>query len=723
MSFLSFLGGRGRRVAAQAQLQRAASVAVEALEQRAYLSITTFYDTDFEPNSELPGADNGATAVWSSTKKSVAPVAQTTFLGDFGKQTVSLNLSNLAAHDELTISFDLYLLRTWDGNYTGSGFGPDFWGFKVDGATLLNSTFSNKFKPEFPNTLNQNQGFGGQDSPNGNFAAGTGAIAKRTLGYNVGANESMDAVYRFTYTIAHTASTAMLSFVGAPNQSLGDESWGLDNITVTGNRIVPQVSAVVMDEDADEQDQLNTATLRLQAEGLGSEESVTVYFELSGAASADVDYLTSQLPITHVSGNLYSTTISGGSEYTDLTFVAEYDSDPEGDEDITITIVDDPNASIDGPSYTVKEDFESASAVIMDGFVSVSIKADKNTRVAPEGPSSSTVRVTLTRSGMPLDQPLDVTVKITGTSDNPATVRGEGADISAPHGSEIAEDGTLVVRIEAGKRDRVLDLTIVNDGKAEGLEEMTIEVLTNPAKNMNKVKRWIAENQYITIWDAQKNNWFGAQADAFSEKVIAAVKSFANQFEYKLSKPNAEAGLKSNTIFMDVPEGAVAAYQPDAAVEQQRVQLVNDLREGLIGPHPGGQELFTNFAIDRFKAIQGNRGRVYSHEMISAIFSMQEVTVRPGNTAITDAGLRNVAWNPDENIEGGGGAMNLAHEFVHIFADIPGGQDNERKVTNGENQVRWEVGINPRKQRGDWWVGGFSALGKLITVEPIKKAQ
>jgi hypothetical protein len=38
------------------------------------------------------------------------------FLGEFGSQAITLTLQDLPDHSLVTITFDLYLIRSWDGN-------------------------------------------------------------------------------------------------------------------------------------------------------------------------------------------------------------------------------------------------------------------------------------------------------------------------------------------------------------------------------------------------------------------------------------------------------------------------------------------------------------------------------------------------------------------------------------------------------------------------------
>ena len=172
------------------------------------------YSTDFE---------TGVGSEWSSVRTDVTPSGRK-FFGRFGNQTVTLTLVGLPAHASLGISFDLYIINSWDGN--DPTWGPDIWQAEVVGDRLLKRTTfawpSSDARQAYPASY-----------PGGTtYPSGTRAAEKNTLGY-VYAGFSMDSVYQMTFPIAHAADAVAFQFSAAGLQNIGDESWGLDNVMVT----------------------------------------------------------------------------------------------------------------------------------------------------------------------------------------------------------------------------------------------------------------------------------------------------------------------------------------------------------------------------------------------------------------------------------------------------------------------------------------------------------
>lgn len=190
------------------------------------------YINDFE--RATPGAVG-----WSDYRHEVAPNGFQ-FLGQYGNDRLTLTVGCLPAHTAVYLSFDLYIIRSWDGNVThytkGEPVGPDHWKLSVqDGQTLLDTTFANW--PTFPNKVNFTQAYPG-NFPTGSYPAETGSVAFGRLGYK-SFGVSQDSDYHISRMIPHvgdgisTGTYITLVFEGSGLQPLYDESWGLDNVMVT----------------------------------------------------------------------------------------------------------------------------------------------------------------------------------------------------------------------------------------------------------------------------------------------------------------------------------------------------------------------------------------------------------------------------------------------------------------------------------------------------------
>ena len=206
-------------------------VAVDALRAEA----VEVYFNDFETSI---GAE------WSSTggtlKRVISPNNRE-FLGrdityGLSNETVSLNLTGLPSHMQVTVSFDLYTIQSWDG--LGSN-GLEIWTLKADAATLLNTTFSN--------LTGKNQSYPGW-YPGGNNPPQTGATEINALGYTFYG----DAVYHLTYTFLHLKNSLNVNFIATALQAITDESWGIDNVSVSVARNCSELVPTITGTDADD---------------------------------------------------------------------------------------------------------------------------------------------------------------------------------------------------------------------------------------------------------------------------------------------------------------------------------------------------------------------------------------------------------------------------------------------------------------------------------------
>jgi len=162
-------------------------------------------------------------AEWSTVKRSTTPTGGRQFLGEFNNETVTLALTDLPAHSNLHVSFDLFIIGTWDGNASPG----DIWALHVGGGpVVMNTTFS-LFTPP-----GQNQAY--PDSfPGGNNPLRTGAVENDTLGYSFG-GVPMNAVYHISQTISHSTKNLELRFSASNLEAITAESWGIDNFKVSG---------------------------------------------------------------------------------------------------------------------------------------------------------------------------------------------------------------------------------------------------------------------------------------------------------------------------------------------------------------------------------------------------------------------------------------------------------------------------------------------------------
>jgi len=156
------------------------------------------------------------------------------FGGDFLRSatgnTVTLNLTGLPAHDTITLEFLFAAIDSLDGSGTFPA--GDFFRIVFDGATLFSESFANA-------TASQIQSY---DPPLGV------ELARRVdLGFSGPGSFFTDSAYnlgadpRFA-NFAHTGSTATIQFFifGEGNQSLTDESWAMDNLSVSVTTVQPQ---------------------------------------------------------------------------------------------------------------------------------------------------------------------------------------------------------------------------------------------------------------------------------------------------------------------------------------------------------------------------------------------------------------------------------------------------------------------------------------------------
>ncbi len=146
---------------------------------------------------------------WSDTTRFDSSVATfTRFSGRFSNidapSSQTLTLPTLAGAD-YTVTFDLYIIDSWDGN---SSPGPDYFVVDIDGVESFRHTF---------NTFGDNQSYPEDPEFRQNYGWGTWA----------------DSIYRGV-SISFTAADGdtPITFFSENLQGITDESWGIDNVRV-----------------------------------------------------------------------------------------------------------------------------------------------------------------------------------------------------------------------------------------------------------------------------------------------------------------------------------------------------------------------------------------------------------------------------------------------------------------------------------------------------------
>src|SRR4051812_43609247 len=131
---------RERSTARGPARRRSFRPALSQLEGRSLLS--TIYFNDFES-----GIGSGWTGTPTAPQISTTPIGGRNFLGEFANDTEKLTVPITQSHTQVTVSFDLFILRTWDGIGPASGplpvsVGPDTFQLKIGGNQALSTTFS-----------------------------------------------------------------------------------------------------------------------------------------------------------------------------------------------------------------------------------------------------------------------------------------------------------------------------------------------------------------------------------------------------------------------------------------------------------------------------------------------------------------------------------------------------------------------------------------------------
>lgn len=180
------------------------------------------YSNDFE--STLPGWAAGFSG------PAVLHREENQYMGRFnGKYSstdaVSLFVANpvmslpSGVTQRVTLTFDLYVIDSWDGDYPGHG--PDHFIVRLNGGEIFNEAFSNQ---------NDSQTFRAPDAR-----------------FDMGWNAAPDAIYRDVSITVDALPGQNLNYVftSTPLTGYWDESWGIDNVRVSYTTVpAPGVTGV-----------------------------------------------------------------------------------------------------------------------------------------------------------------------------------------------------------------------------------------------------------------------------------------------------------------------------------------------------------------------------------------------------------------------------------------------------------------------------------------------
>ncbi len=156
---------------------------------------------------------------WSSGECKESP-SGVTYLGDFDSDSaLRLQISGLAPHKWVEITFDLYVIGPWAGNNPANPSNPSLWSYgQTTQPAFLSTTFCNDpaCNQAYPSGYLR-----------GTYPAQTGAAGINVLGYP----GVVDSRYRLKMRFDHTGSLLDLTFVGTglPPSAV----WGIDDVQVT----------------------------------------------------------------------------------------------------------------------------------------------------------------------------------------------------------------------------------------------------------------------------------------------------------------------------------------------------------------------------------------------------------------------------------------------------------------------------------------------------------
>ena len=196
------------------------------------------YFNDFE-NTKLQNIDGGAISLFNNSN----------VIGNFNNDGFTLFLEDIGEHDYISVSFDLYIHGSWDGNFNGfeNNDKPDKWTMQINPEMYLYNDESNNFSTTFSNSPCWPNYCLKQSYPNGypdDFNPRTGSIEVdlESVCYNnfFGGKTTLYSIEKLFKSSGNSVVIRFFDELYQPNaidengisQQKCDESWSMDNITV-----------------------------------------------------------------------------------------------------------------------------------------------------------------------------------------------------------------------------------------------------------------------------------------------------------------------------------------------------------------------------------------------------------------------------------------------------------------------------------------------------------
>jgi len=189
------------------------------------LSIPAFTQDKSETAKEIYTEDfeRGIGSEWSNSVSTT--IDKSTVLGTFNESPVTLTLPNAPVNVNMTICFDVWVMDSWDGN--SDIHGPDVFSVALSpDRTLLSTTFSNTYDDpiqSYPKT------YGEEKMANHAFTTG----AAKTGEFNGHFTRFTDSKYEICRTFLNTDELLNITFSAHLTQGMSDESFGLDNVSIS----------------------------------------------------------------------------------------------------------------------------------------------------------------------------------------------------------------------------------------------------------------------------------------------------------------------------------------------------------------------------------------------------------------------------------------------------------------------------------------------------------